>query len=197
MFYGINDDKDISPNFGYHEKDALLSLLQQFNFEYHFHYCHSLIPLEPLKTTILTFIELFYREFGLDDKLRYNFLIERNIEREQQCFDKLVSVIGDKYAIIHDDNDRNFLLNETFLPDLPKFYIGLGTHVNDELKSNNVFDYLKVLENAEEIHIFDSFLAIMLDLIDCNQIKCKGKIYFHTYLSDGDPRLYRSKFTYL
>jgi hypothetical protein len=194
IFYGINDDKDISPNFGYVEKDALFSLLQQFNFDHHFHYCHSLIPLEPLKTTIWTFIELFYREFGLDEKLRYNFSIERNLEREQQCFDKLVSVMGDKYAIIHDDNDRNFLLNGIFMPDLPKFFIGLGTHVNDELKSNNVFDYIKVLESAEEIHIFDSFLAIMIDVMN---LKCKGKIYFHTYLRDGDPRLYRSDFVYL
>jgi hypothetical protein len=195
IFYVINDDQDISPNFGYPEKESLISLFKQFNFDYHFHYCHALEPLELLKTTIWTFVELFYREFGLDDKLRYNFYVERNHERENACYKRLVdSISGEKYAVVHDDKDRNFIMKQDFLPDLPIFYLGLGTHVQDNIKSNNVFDYIKILENAEEIHIFDSFLALMIDLMN---IKCKGNIYFHTYLRDGDPRLYKSKFIYL
>jgi hypothetical protein len=198
IFYEIENDNDISPNFGYKEPQSLQSILEQFNFIKHFHYLHSLEPIQEYKKFIFTFPEVFYREYGLDENLRFNFKCERNLEREQMYYKKLTNIIGDTYAVIHDDHARNFVLKNELLPDsLEKFHISLGTkntNGTDVVKSNNIFDYITILENAEEIHIFDSFLAIFIDLL---KLKCKGNIFFHKYIRIGDPRLYQEKFIYL
>jgi hypothetical protein len=194
IFYEINDDKEISPNYGYPEKDSLLSLLQQLNFDKHFHYSHALEPIAEFKTVFWTFPEIFYKEFGLDPSLRYNFTVKRNHDAELKLYNKLVEKIGKDYIVIHDDKERNFVMRNK-PSDLPKFYIGLGTKSElDYLKSSNIFDYLLLLEKAQEIHIFDSFLALLIDLLN---LSCQGKIIFHTYLRTGDPRLYKADYVYI
>ena len=193
-FYLIKEDKDISPNYGYN-KDELLKILRSFNFDYHFHYTHSLEEINIIDRTFLCFSELFYKQFNLDLNLRFKFELNRNLKKEIELYNKLTNILGNEYIIVHDDQSRNFTLNKDYIGNYPTFFISLGTKNNNEcdsIKSTNVFDYITILEKAKEIHVFDSFLAILVD-----QLQIKGNIYFHAYLRDADSRLYRSKFTYI
>jgi hypothetical protein len=188
IYYIIKDDSDISPNYNFKDKDTLLKILQQLGFRSHFHYTHSLEPINDYIKTFFTFTEIFYLQFKLNPELRYTFNVKRNLNREKELYNKVVSDLGQDYIVIHEDTRRNFIINRDFVSDLPIFYVG----EDSKYKSDNIFDYITILEKAKEIHVFDSFLSIFVD-----QLKLKNKVYFHTYLRYGDTRLYQSKFIYL
>lgn len=188
IYFVIKDDSDISPNYGFQDKENLMKILQQFGFKNHFHYCHSLEPINDYIKTFFTFTEIFYLQFNLNPELRHYFNIKRDLKREKDLYDKVTSDLGKDYIVIHEDASRNFIINKNFVSDLPIFYIG----EDSKYKSNVIFDYITLLEKAKEIHVFESFLSILID-----QLKLQNKIYLHSYLRDGDTRIYQSKFIFL
>jgi len=119
-----------------------------------------------------TFCKDFYRQACLQYNLRWdNFYINRNYSLE----DSLFSDINYEYIFVHDDKTRNFVINKKYLNKeiyRPKHNLGLKT-------TFTIFDYLKIIENSQEIHCMDSSFAALIDHMP--QLKNKTK-FLHRYV---------------
>jgi hypothetical protein len=122
----------------------------------------------------------YYISLGLKTSIRLDeFIYERNKEEEDKVYEKFKK---DKYVIICEfdkhwrgpNNKENFL-NKDFIKnkDLPKINIHF-------LVKNQLF-LLKLIENAEEIHLMEGSLALMIYHMQYLNIMKRMKIYFHTY----------------
>lgn len=117
-----------------------------------------------------TFDQAFYKLAGLDFSIRFNkFYLDRDLEKENEVLTRL-NPNNEKYIFVCDDPDRGFIMDEN------KFRKDLKIIKNN--KNINIFNILKLLENAEEIHTMQTSI---LDL--CNSfVLSKPKIYLHTYI---------------
>jgi hypothetical protein len=121
------------------------------------------------------FLKRSYLKLNLNINIAYNyFKIIRNYEREDILYNKLVNIVGYKYIILIDDQKRNFLVNKKFLKnkDYPIFNISKNSKnkniILDSIKSDNLFDYIKILENAVEIISIDTCIPWLIDLMNIN-----------------------------
>lgn len=118
----------------------------------------------------MTFDEAFYHLAGLDFQIRFDeFYLERDMDREDEVCETL-NPDGEKYIFVLDDPKRGYNI------DMEK--------VTDEYKvirndyQFGMFDYIKLLENAEEIHMMQTGF---LDLVNSYKMD-KPKIYRHNYV---------------
>jgi hypothetical protein len=96
--------------------------------------------------------EIFYQIAGVDFKNKWDaFYFQRNEIREKSVYD-LLKLEGVKYNFIHDKEDK---------PIKPKN--GLR-NIRPQMEWM-VWDYLKVIENAEEIHCLNSSFYCMIDMM--------------------------------
>jgi hypothetical protein len=121
------------------------------------------------------FIKRTYKILELSNDIAYNyFKIVRNYEREDILYNKLIEIIGDKYIILIDDEKRNFMINKKYLKNknYPIFNISKNSsnkNIKLELiKSDNLFDYIKILENAVEIISIDTSIPWLIDMMNIN-----------------------------
>jgi len=129
---------------------------------------------------IQNYDKFFYHSVGLDfDKRWSDFYILRDNKREQELYDKF-EIKGD-YIFIHEDTQRNFNIDKTHIPQ------NVQVVTPDIRFTNNIFDYLKIIENATEIHVIDSSFKHIIESIE---VKSK-KLYYHKY-----ARLYNDNFLY-
>jgi hypothetical protein len=128
----------------------------------------------------------FYNHNMLNNKLQYTkFKISRNENEEDKLYQRLINIIGSNYIIIIDDEKRNLLLNSKYInSDIPIFKLGLDSKNKidslNEIRSKNIFNYIKILENANEIHSIDSCLLLLIDMLPI-----KGNIFAHTYVRNN------------
>jgi hypothetical protein len=120
-----------------------------------------------------TFDKAFYKIAGLEFDIRFNkFYLKRDLIEEDKVY-KTLNPNNEKYIFVHDDPNRGFNIN-----------------VDTDLKiirndcKFNIFNYLKILENAEEIHYMQSSFA---DLI--NSYKLNAKLYLHKYVREYPPSI--------
>lgn len=128
---------------------------------------HSTIPLE----------KQFYDIAGVDLSKKWdNFFIERDLQRERALFEQ--SAPKEDYAFVHDDVKRNYKIKEDKIGKNLKI-----SKPNPEL-TNNIFDYITIIENAKEIHVIDSSFMF---LIDCLKYKNPDqKLFIHRYAREND-----------
>ena len=113
----------------------------------------------------------------IEDKWN-KFYFERNIEREKEVYKQFGLIEGDRFAFVHEDRERGAGITK-HLPDMKIVHPDIM--LKEEL---NVFDYLYIIEKAEEVHCIDS---AFLNLIDCMQLRDTG-LFFHKYVRDGSRR---------
>jgi len=118
----------------------------------------------------MTFDKAFYRMMGLDFMIRFDkFFFKRNDEKENLVC-KTLNPNDEKYIFVIDDPNRGFNIDMNKVSN------------NYKIIKNNynfmMFDYIKLLENAEEIHTMQTGF---LDLINSYKMN-KPKIYRHTYV---------------
>jgi len=105
----------------------------------------------------------------------YNsFIIDRDIDLEKARYEKFKSEHGENYIITNANYD---LFDKTKLSsNLPI--------VNLAFKSNIVFDQLMILENAKEIHLINTFLALIIYYIQKKYPNMFSNIpiYLHSYV---------------
>lgn len=97
------------------------------------------------------FDECFYKGFDFSKRWT-DFYVKRDPEREIRLFEKY-NVKENEYVFIHDDKDRGFNINLNGIRPV----IGL---------TDNIFDYLYLIENANEIHCIDSCFKLMIDSME-------------------------------
>jgi hypothetical protein len=118
----------------------------------------------------LPFDQAFYRMAGLDFEKRFSdFYFERDYSKEEEVFKEL-NPSGEKYIFVQDDPDRGFVIDNNKLPDNIKIIR------ND--KRYRVFDYLSILENAEEIHMMESSIQSLINSYYFD----KPELYLHKYV---------------
>lgn len=119
-----------------------------------------------------------YIQAGVNPLYMYTkFRVDRDHERENALFDVLAP--KEKYIFMHDDPSRDRVYEVP--TDLKIFKPGgvCVDKINEFFKNehDNIFDYLKIIENAEEVHCINSSYNWIIELM---KIGHKHKNFFHT-----------------
>lgn len=112
-----------------------------------------------------TFDQSFYTNIGLDFSIRYSyFKLPTNKTNSEFLFNKLQ--LKEPYIVIHcESSECNYNLNIN--SNFNKFYIKRSI-------TNNLLDYIDIINNASEIHCIDSSVYHLVD-----SLKLSSKLYFH------------------
>ena len=119
----------------------------------------------------MTWDRNFYHQVSLDFDMRWdNFYAPRNSEKENELY-RLLGCENTKYAFVHDDPNRNFNIDHSFID--PSLKI---VNPSMDLKGFSIFDYRKVLENASEVHCIESSFSALIE-----SIGLRRPLYAHRY----------------
>lgn len=117
------------------------------------------------------FDKSFYKELGIDFNLRWTgFYVERDMEREAHLYKKLNLKETEDYIFVHDDRDRDFGIKDIFLPK------NIRIIKPDRTLTENIFDYLTVIEKAKELHVISSSFMFLID-----SFETQNKLFMHHY----------------
>jgi hypothetical protein len=122
----------------------------------------------------------FYNHYGIDNNIAIDyFLIKRDNELETQKYNELINNIGNEYIIINEDIKRNYIIDKTKINNGLKLF-------NINRSSNLVFDMIKIIENAKEIHLISTFWSLIIYLLQKKYNMFNNiKIFFHDYVRPG------------
>jgi hypothetical protein len=124
----------------------------------------------------------YYDQAKLPLAIRWSsFYFERNLVREQELFELLGCDEG-KYIFVHEDPSRDFLLRPELLP---SEYRIIRPDLK-RIKKFSFFDYLKIIENASEIHCIESSFVALIESLEIPVPK-----FAHRYArpeAKNDPR---------
>jgi hypothetical protein len=113
------------------------------------------------------FVKLFYESNNIDYRIRIDYFnFERNYELENIKYNEFINKYGKKYILFHSSETTCIL--ENYINDKYK------TSINLHNISILFYDYIKILEESEEIHLIDSSWAVLIYLLDL-----KYKIFEH------------------
>jgi hypothetical protein len=135
------------------------------------------------------FCEWFYRTENVEYENRWNlFTFSEDLEKQQK---KNLENKYNNFIFVHDDPSRNFIISEKYLigKNIYKPQHSLGT--TDQF---TIFDYKKILLEAEEIHCMDSSFAILIDQIP--ELKNKLK-FIHRYIRQEGGPIYKNNWRIL
>ena len=125
----------------------------------------------------LPFDKAFYKLAGLDFSVRFDeFYFERDLKKEKKVLNTL-NPTGEKYIFVHDDASRGFSI------DMNRIKNEYKVIMND--KRFNVFDYITLIENAEEIHFMQSSFKELM----CSYKLKSPTLYQHNYVRKYDDSL--------
>lgn len=123
----------------------------------------------------------FYRQAGIPFQDRWNqFKVARQPSRE-------LEVPNEPFCLVHDDPSRKFGIDPARLPKLPIVRV-------DPARSGNLFDWWGHIEQATELHVINSSVAILADSLPL--IKAKRCVY-HNYSRPTVPPKYQIKWEIL
>jgi hypothetical protein len=98
--------------------------------------------------------QIFYDIAKLPYEKKYtSFYFQRNLEEEEKAFNKL-NEKNEKYIFVHDDESRGY-----------KIDIQSNFKIIKNDPSINLFNLIKIFENAEEIHCMSSSVLCLLDCL--------------------------------
>lgn len=124
------------------------------------------------------FDRTFYSQFDLPIQTRWEkFKVDRDLDTELRLFESL-GVEKGNYIFLQDDLSRGFVINPDFIRD--KSLPIIKPH-----RTNTIFDWCTVIENAAEIHCICSSFKQLADNLNLKDVK----LHYHiTYVADGRPR---------
>lgn len=169
ILYYIIPDKYTKPYINYYVpiNDNIIKIFNNKNITY--------INMHDNLSISGDFINRTYYRLNLSNDIAYNyFKIVRNYEREDILYNKLIEIIGDKYIILIDDEKRNFMINKKYLENKEYPIFNISKNSNNKniklelIKSDNLFDYIKILENAVEIISIDTSIPWLIDMMNIN-----------------------------
>lgn len=113
--------------------------------------------------------EFFYEQVNIPYNVRHEyFYLERDPKEEERVFNKL-NPNNEPYIFVHEDVDRGFELDR-------KHFIDRSLHIVENDISENVFHFLKIIEEAEEIHCMESSFKTLIDIY-----AKQDKIFYHDF----------------
>jgi hypothetical protein len=118
--------------------------------------------------------QLYYKGAGIDFSTRFDkFYYIRDLAAEEALYKKY-NPNNLPYIFIHDDKNRGYSIEID-----SKYFI---------IKNNpteNIFNYYKLLQNAEEIHCMESSFRCLLETIELKNTK----LFLHHYIRKTTPFL--------
>lgn len=129
----------------------------------------------------------YYHQAKLDLSHRWDsFSVPRDVAKELTLKNLLVEE-GAKYIFVHDDKSRNFNIRPEFFSEKycvvrPDFSLS---------KQFSFFDYITLIEQAEEIHCIESSFAALIEGLQIDSLK-----FAHRYARPEALNDYRHEFTY-
>lgn len=137
------------------------------------------------------FIEAFYGCYDIDYTQRVeSFIVERDMDQEEKKYQEFIKTNGDKYILYHDD-ENNHINGTHHISTKIKFdnRIEGYKYINLNRSSRVLFDYIKILQNAKEIHLIDSIWGSF-----CYQMDAKYEIFkdktIYLYPMRGHDRMF-------
>lgn len=130
-----------------------------------------------------------YRQAGVDFKMCWNgFKVNRQPSREIYPID-----IGrSEYCFVHEDRPRGYIINEKYLPKSRAGRKGGMKRIYaDPKRTDNIFDWWHIIENATEIHVMESCFAILVDHLP--EFKAK-RVAVHEYCRKSIRPTYQNQF---
>jgi hypothetical protein len=127
-----------------------------------------------------------YDDLKLNNIAYDYFKLNRNYTRENELYNNLINIIGKKYVVLIEDEKRNFVINPKYLSHIKYPIFKLSNDTNKDIPELNsirdpiVFNFIKILENANEIISIDSSIPWIIDFLNINV-----NTSVHTYIRDG------------
>ena len=126
---------------------------------------------------------IFYKQFKIPFKKRFKESYwKRDRLSEKKLFKKMIKK-NEKYIFVHDDPNRNIFLKNTY------FNNRIKKIVRNDIKEN-IFNYGLILENATEIHIMESSIRQILEVLN---IKTKKLFLYKGRGGEHDVELFNKK----
>jgi hypothetical protein len=118
-----------------------------------------------------TFDESFYKQAGFPFEFRYSkFKFLRDLDKENEVYQNL-NPNNEEYVFTHGGVDLKKVRKDLKIIDNPTNY--------------GVFDILKLIENATEVHIMESSIKCLVN----SYVFSKPKFYYHQYIRGYDEYL--------
>lgn len=117
---------------------------------------------------------------GFDEICNLKYLkIDRDLELENKIYEKVVQSIGIDYVLVMEDKNRNISINKLLIHDksLPIFNLNNCSDI--------VYDMVKVIDKAKEIHIFASFWSLIIYQLQKKYNLIQNTVYFHDSIRPG------------
>ena len=135
----------------------------------------------------IDYFKIFYENIKLKYELKYTYeYLERDFEEEDKFFKKIVDDYQDGYIFYYNHNkDKKLIIDDYKLVFNPIYnYYEDDESKKDkwkDIKHNTLFDLLKIIENSDEIHLFDINLYSFMPFLNLKKVK-KKYIYFDNIL---------------
>lgn len=158
----------------------------EYNILYHgYHDIHrNDIYKNKFRTETMYFAKGFYEYYDIPFVEKVNcFTLIRDKVLEESKYQEFIKNHGTDYILFHDDQNTpggstGINLND-ILKDTPN-----AINLNGITK--NVFDYIKIIENAKELHLVDSIWAATCYLLDAKYSIFKNKnVYLYAFKTRG------------
>lgn len=139
------------------------------NYNILYHGCHDRYRKDnynnSFSKSVSFFVESFYKLYNINYMTRVtHFNIQRNYDLENSKYAEFIKKYGEKYILQHEIND--------IISKLPIINLN-GT-------TDTFFDYIKIIENAQEIHLLDSVWGTLIYQLDAKYNLFKNiKIYIY------------------
>jgi len=113
--------------------------------------------------------EYFYDQVGIPYEIRVDmFYVKRDHTEESRLFDKM-NPNNKPFLFFHDDVYKGYEIDKKSFLDSSLLAIG-----ND--KSENIFFFIKLLEQANEIHCMESCFKSLVEFVDT-----KAELFYHDF----------------
>jgi hypothetical protein len=117
-----------------------------------------------MNESIGTFDECFYKIVDLPFEYRFSkFKLQRDFVKEKIVYDEL-NPKNDKYIFIHGKIDLTKVRSDLKIIENPENY--------------NIFEILKLIENAEEVHLMESSIKCLVNSFEFE----KPNFFYHQYV---------------
>ena len=162
----LNDEKLLAKYETYKVRKIIekVKLKKKINFiSIGFENYHKTKELNPDKSFPWPCDIVFYKQFNIPFKYRFlNSYWKRDFKKEKKLFKKLVG-INQPYAFVHDNKDRNFIIDDRNIS--PNLKI-----IRNDIKEI-IFNFGLILERAKEIHIMESSFRQIIEVLNTKNTK--------------------------
>ena len=112
--------------------------------------------------------EYFYEQVEIPHSVRTDYFYVKRDEDGESTLLKELNPDNKPYLFLHDDADRGYHIDMDKVTD--------GYHIIRNDNTKNIFHFIKVLENADEIHCMESSFKSLIDIYAKT-----ADLYFHDF----------------